>query len=156
MKSDYPGVFITRRVINDGSKYFGPYANPGAAKEMIDFIKQKYKIRQCRTLKNRERPCLNYHINRCLAPCMGYVTKEEYRKQIDEIIMLLEGKTKEIIKQIDSDIIKLSEKQEYEKAAELRDKKIAIERISERQKVSNINERAIDVVGIAKMNYLYV
>lgn len=106
--------------------------------------------------KSNQRACLNYHIKKCLAPCMGYVTKEEYKKQIDEIIMLLEGKTKEIIKQIDSDIIKLSEKQEYEKAAELRDKKIAIERISERQKVSNINERAIDVVGIAKMNYLYV
>ena len=86
IKSKYPGVFFTRRVINDGSKYFGPYANPGAAKEMIDFIKQKYKIRQCKTLKERTRPCLNYHINRCLAPCMGYVTSEEYMKQINEII----------------------------------------------------------------------
>ncbi len=100
LKSDYPGVFITRRLVNDGSKYFGPYANPGSAKEMVDFIKQKYKIRQCRTLKKRERPCLNYHINRCLAPCMGYVTKEEYRKQIDEIIDLLEGKTDKIIKEL--------------------------------------------------------
>ena len=100
LKSDYPGVFITRRLVNDGSKYFGPYANPGSAKEMVDFIKQKYKIRQCRTLKKRERPCLNYHINRCLAPCMGYVTKEEYRKQIDEIIDLLEGKTYKIIKEL--------------------------------------------------------
>ena len=86
VKSDYPTVTMTRRVINDGSKYFGPYANPGAAKEMVDFIKQKYKIRQCRNLKDRTRACLNYHINRCLAPCMGYVTKEEYRKQIDEIM----------------------------------------------------------------------
>lgn len=150
IKSDYPNVFITRRIQNDGARYFGPYANAGAAKEMIDFIKERFKIRQCKKFKSNQRACLNYHIKKCLAPCMGYVTKEEYRKQIDEIIMLLEGKTKEIIKQIDSDIIKLSEKQEYEKAAELRDKKIAIERISERQKVSNINERAIDVVGIAK------
>ena len=150
IKSDYPNVFITRRIQNDGARYFGPYANAGAAKEMIDFIKERFKIRQCKKFKSNQRACLNYHIKKCLAPCMGYVTKEEYKKQIDEIIMLLEGKTKEIIKQIDSDIIKLSEKQEYEKAAELRDKKIAIERISERQKVSNINERAIDVVGIAK------
>lgn len=94
LQNDYPSVFMTRRLINDGAKYFGPYANPGAAKEMIDFIKQKYKIRQCRTLKERTRPCLNYHIQKCLAPCMGYVTKEEYRKQIDEIIDLLEGKQK--------------------------------------------------------------
>ena len=81
LKSDYPGVFITRRVVNDGSKYFGPYANPGAAREMVDFIKQRYKIRQCKTLKPRTRPCLNYHINRCLAPCMGYVTKEKKKKK---------------------------------------------------------------------------
>ena len=71
VKSDYPGVFITRKLINDGSKYFGPYANPGAAKEMLDFIKQKYKIRQCKNFKHTDRACLNYHIKRCLAPCMG-------------------------------------------------------------------------------------
>ena len=122
VKSDYPDIYITRRILNDGAKYFGPYANAGSAKEMIEFIKSKYKIRQCKSFKYKDRACLNYHIKKCLAPCMGYVTKEEYKKQIDEIIMLLEGKTKEIIKQIDSDIIKLSEKQEYEKAAELRDK----------------------------------
>ena len=122
VKSDYPGVFITRRVINDGSKYFGPYANPGAAKEMIDFIKQKYKIRQCRTLKNREKPCLNYHINRCLAPCMGYVTPQEYKKQIDEIIDLLEGKTEKIIKELENQMQEASIKLEFEKAAELRDR----------------------------------
>ena len=98
IKSDFPAVTFTRRITNDGSKYFGPYANPGAAKEMIDFIKQKYQIRQCRTLKERTIPCLNYHIKRCLAPCMGYVSKEEYRKQIDEIIDLLEGKTDKIQK----------------------------------------------------------
>ena len=150
VKSDYPGVFITRRVVNDGSKYFGPYANPGAAKEMIDFIKQKYKIRQCRTLKNRERPCLNYHINRCLAPCMGYVTPQEYKKQIDEIIDLLEGKTEKIIKELENQMQEASIKLEFEKAAELRDRIQSIERVSEKQKVSNISENNIDVIGIAK------
>ena len=150
IKSDYPGVFITRRVINDGSKYFGPYANPGAAKEMIDFIKQKYKIRQCRTLKNRERPCLNYHINRCLAPCMGYVTPQEYKKQIDEIIDLLEGKTEKIIKELENQMQEASIKLEFEKAAELRDRIQSIKRVSEKQKVSNISENNIDVIGIAK------
>ncbi len=150
LKSDYPGVFITRRVINDGSKYFGPYANPGAAREMVDFIKQKYKIRQCRTLKERTRPCLNYHINRCLAPCMGYVTKEEYRKQIDEIIDLLDGKTEKVIKELEKEMKNASEKLDFEQAAYLRDRIQAIERVSEKQKVSNISENNIDVIGIAK------
>lgn len=150
LSSDYPGVFMTRRLINDGSKYFGPYANPGAAKEMIDFIKQRYKIRQCRTLKKRERPCLNYHINRCLAPCMGYVTKEEYMKQIYEIIDLLDGKTDKIVKELENQMKKAAIELDYEKAAYLRDKIQAILRVSEKQKVSNISENNIDVIGIAK------
>ena len=150
IKSDYPNVFITRKFQNDGAKYFGPYANSGAAKEMLDFIKERFQIRQCKKIKNNQRACLNYHIKKCLAPCIGNVSKEEYRKQIDQIIMLLEGKTKEIIKQLDKEMMELADKQEYEKAANLRDKKIAIERISEKQKVSNINEKAIDVIGISK------
>lgn len=150
LTSDYPGVFITRRIVNDGSKYFGPYANPGAAKEMVNFIKEKYKIRQCKTLKERERPCLNYHIQKCLAPCMAYVTKEEYRKQIDEIIDLLEGKTEKIMKQLQEQMQEASQKLDFEKAAYIRDKMQAIERVSEKQKVSNLSENNIDVVGIAK------
>ena len=150
VKSDFPGVYITRRVINDGSKYFGPYANPGAAKEMVDFIKQKYKIRQCRNFKERTRPCLNYHIKRCMAPCMGYVTKEEYRKQIDEIIDLLEGKTEKILKELDEKMKLASEKLDFEQAAYIRDRKLAIERASAKQKVSNISENNIDVIGMAK------
>ena len=150
LKSDFPGIFITRRLVNDGSKYFGPYANPGAAKEMIDFIKGRYKIRQCRTLKERNRPCLNYHIGRCLAPCVGYVTKEEYAKQIKEIIDLLEGKIDKIIKELKLNMKEASEKLDYEKAAEIRDRIQAIERVSEKQKVANISENSIDVIGIAK------
>ena len=150
VKSDYPGVFITRRVVNDGSKYFGPYANPGAAKEMVNFIKEKYKIRQCRILKERDRPCLNYHINKCLAPCMGYVTPEEYKKQIDEIIDLLEGKTDKVIKELEKQMKEASQKLNFEKAAELRDRIQSIERVSAKQKVSNISENNIDVIGIAK------
>lgn len=150
VKSDYPNVIITRRLLNDGAKYFGPYANPGAAKEMLDFIKQKYKIRQCRNFKSTTRACLNYQIKRCLAPCVGYVTPEEYRKQIDEIIDLLEGKTEKIIKELDKQMQEASEKLDFEKAAELRDRKVAIERASSKQKVSNISENNIDVIGLYK------
>lgn len=150
IKSDFPNVIITRKLVNDGSKYFGPYANPGAAKEMVNFIKQKYKIRQCRNFKSTTRACLNYHINRCLAPCVGLVSKEEYRKQIDEIIDLLDGKIDKIIKELNIQMQDLSEKFEYEKAAEIRDRILAIQRVSEKQKVSNISENDIDVIGIAK------
>ena len=153
VKSEFPNVIITRRLLNDGSKYFGPYANPGAAKEMVDFIKQKYKIRQCKNFKNQGRPCLNYHIKRCLAPCSGYVTKDEYMNQINEIIDLLEGKTNKILKDLDKQIKEASEKLEYEKAAELRDRKLAIESASQKQKVSNISENNIDVIGIARSEY---
>ena len=153
VKSEYPNVMITRRIINDGSKYFGPYANPGAAKEMLDFIKQKYKIRQCRNFKYTDRPCLNYHIKRCLAPCMKYISHEEYMKQINEIIDLLEGKTDKILKDLKIQMKEASEKQEYEKAAYIRDRMNAIERASSAQKVSNISENNIDVIGIAKSSY---
>ena len=154
IQSDYPNVFITRSIKNDGSKYFGPYANAGAAKEMVDFIKQKYKIRQCRNFKSQTRACLNYHIKRCMAPCMGYISKEDYRKQIEEIILLLEGKTNHLIQKLNEEMNKAAEKQDYELAAYLRDKKIAIERISEKQKVSNISENSIDVIGLSKNELL--
>lgn len=150
VKSDYPGITTTRKILNDGAKYFGPYANPGSAKEMVNFIREKFKIRQCRNFKFNDRACLNYHIKRCPAPCMGYITKEEYRKQINDIIMLLEGKTDKIIKALDKEIKECAEKLEFEKAAELRDRKIAIERISQKQKVSNISENDIDVIGLYK------
>ena len=153
--SKFPNVFMTRRIKNDGAKYFGPYASAGSAKEMVNFIRERFQIRQCKKFKSEKRACLNYHIKKCLAPCVGYVSQEEYKKQIDQIILLLEGKTSKIIEQISKEIDELSEKREYEKAALLRDKMIAIERISEKQKVSNINEKSIDVIGFSK-NELYI
>ena len=108
MKSDYPGVFMTRRVQNDGAKYFGPYPNVSAAKEMVSFIKEKFQIRQCKNFRNQDRACLNYHIKKCLAPCMGYVSKEEYREQINQIALLLDGKTDTIIKNLTKDMEKAS------------------------------------------------
>lgn len=153
IKADYPDVYITRRILNDGAKYFGPYANAGSAKKMVDFIKTKFKIRQCKTFKYKDRPCLNYHIKKCLAPCMGYISKEEYMEQINQIIDLLEGKTDKIIRQLKKEMEEASIKFEYEKAAYIRDKILAIDNISKRQKVSNLSENDIDVIGIAKSKY---
>ena len=153
VRADYPEVYITRRIINDGSKYFGPYANAGAAKKMVDFIKDKFKIRQCKNFKYKDRPCLNYHIKKCFAPCMGYISKDEYRKNIDEVIALLEGKTDKIKRSLMEEIKQASDSMQYEKAAYLRDKKLAIEAITEKQKVSNISENDIDVIGIARNDF---
>ena len=150
VKSDYPNVTITRKIVNDGSKYFGPYANPGAAKEMLDFIKQKYKIRQCKNFRSETRACLNYHINRCLGPCMGYISKQEYREQINEIIDILDGKIDKVVKELEKQMIESADKLDFEKAAYIRDRMIAIQRVNEEQKVSNITENNIDVIGIAK------
>ena len=150
VKSEYPNVVITRRIVKDGSKYFGPYANPGAAKELLDFIKQKYKIRQCKSFRSETRACLNYHINRCLGPCMGYISKEDYRKQINEIIDILEGKVDKVLKDLEKQMLEEANKMNFEKAAYIRDRMLAIQRVNEKQKVSNISENNIDVIGIAK------
>ncbi len=150
VKADYPDVYITRRILNDGAKYFGPYANAGSAKEMVEFIKSKFKIRQCRSFKYKDRPCLNYHIKKCMAPCMRYISKEDYAKQINEIVEVLEGKTDKLLKQLQEAMKQASVDMQYEKAAYLRDKIVAIERISEKQKVSNISENDIDVIGLVK------
>ena len=151
VKEDFPRVFTTRKVLNDGARYFGPYANTGAANEMLDFIRTRYQIRQCKVFKSRTRPCLNYQIKKCSAPCSGKISKEEYREEINQIIGLLEGKTANIVKQLEEEIQKAAEKLEFEKAAQLRNKKFAIERITEeKQKVSNLSENNIDVIGLAR------
>ena len=153
VKADFPDVYMTRKVLNDGAKYFGPYPNSGAAKEMCEFIKSKFKIRQCKSFKYKDRPCLNYHIKRCLAPCMGYVTKEEYHKQIAQIISILEGKIEPVKKELKQKMNDAAIKMEYEKAAEIRDQINAVESISQRQKVSNISENDIDVIGLFRDEY---
>ena len=153
VKADFPDVYITRKILNDGAKYFGPYANAGAAKEMVDFIKTKFKIRQCKNFKYKDRACLNYHIKKCLAPCMGYISKEDYAKQINQIVSVLDGKTDDVLKELKSEMELASSKQEFEKAARLRDELFAVENISQKQKVSNISDNDIDVIGIARNDF---
>ena len=150
VKSKYPTVYMTRRLLNDGAKYFGPYPNVGSAKEMVAFIKEKFQIRQCKNFKNKDRACLNYHIKKCPGPCMNYISEEDYRLQINQIMKLLDGKIDEIIKELEKDMENASINMEYEKAAAIRDRIFAIERVAEKQKVSNISENNIDVIGIYK------
>ena len=151
IKEDFPRVFLTRRILNDGAKYFGPYASVGSANEMLDFIRSRYQIRQCKIFHRRTKPCLNYQIKKCSAPCCGKISKEKYREEINQIISLLDGKTTKVIKQLEEEIQEASNKLEYEKAASLRDKKYAIQRVTEeKQKVSNLSEHDIDVIGLAR------
>ena len=150
VKSKYPTVYMTRRLLNDGAKYFGPYPSVGSAKEMIAFIKEKFQIRQCKNFKNQDRACLNYHIKKCPGPCMNYISEEDYKIQINQIMKLLDGKIDEIIKELTKDMENASINMEYEKAAAIRDRIFAIERVAEKQKVSNISENNIDVIGVYK------
>ncbi len=150
IKSEYPTVTMTRRILKDGAKYFGPYPSSSSCKEMINFIKEKFQIRQCRNFKSRDRACLNYHIKKCLAPCVKYVSSEDYKKQIDQIILLLDGKVDKIIKDLSKQMEEYANSQEYEKAADIRDRIQAIERVTEKQKVSNVSENNIDVIGFYK------
>ena len=150
VKDDYPNVYFTRRKLNDGARYFGPYASSTATKEMIEFIKTRFKIRQCRNFKYKDRACLNYHIKKCSGPCMGYISKEEYRQRINQIISILDGKVDSVEKELKESMAEASKNMEYEKAALYRDELLAVESISQKQKVSNISENDIDVIGIAR------
>lgn len=152
VKAKFPDVYITRRVLNDGARYFGPYPNSGAAKEMVEFIKTRFKIRQCKSFKYKDRACLNYYIKKCSGPCMGYISEEDYRKRINQIISILDGNVKDVEKELKNEMELASQKMEYEKAALLRDELYAVQAISQRQKVANISDNDIDVIGFAKNN----
>ena len=152
VKAKFPDVYITRRVLNDGARYFGPYPNSGAAKEMVEFIKTKFQIRQCKSFKYKDRACLNYYIKKCSGPCMGYISEGDYRKKINQIISILDGNVKDVEKELKAEMDKASANQEYEKATIYRDELYAVQAISQRQKVSNISDNDIDVIGFAKNN----
>lgn len=153
VNEDFPTVRTTRKKLNDGAKYYGPYTNAYAVKETVDFLNKTFKLKHCRKIfkaDKKESPCLNFHIKRCMGICNGSVSKEEYKEVIKQVMMFLDGKIDSILKLIDEEMKKAALEMNYEKAAELRDKKINIENISTRQKVDNFTENDIDVIGIAK------
>jgi len=151
VKDDYPGIWTTRRILNDGARYFGPYASSTAANDTAEFIKDKFLIRRCKKFKYKDRPCLNYDIKKCSAPCMGYISKEEYQDRIKQIISILEGNVSKVEKELKNNMEAASQNMEYEKAAMYRDQLMAIESISQKQKVSNISANDIDVIGIGRI-----
>ena len=149
---DYPRVFVTRKYAKDGAKYFGPYTNGTAVYETITLINKIFPIRTCKLLINeggeKVRPCLNYHIKKCVAPCAGYVTKEQYSEMINDIMDILNGKDKTIIKTLKKDMEDASMNLEFEKAAKYRDKILAIEAIVEKQKIFKTMEGDEDFINI--------
>jgi excinuclease ABC subunit C len=152
---DYPRIFRTRNIIFDGSHYFGPYANLGKIDIYLNLIEKIFPLRKCRgKLKKRRNPCLYYHINRCAAPCCGKTTKEEYNKHVENIIKLLNGKTGELVNELNDKMKLLSENLEYEKAALIRDQIDSINDFTGIHQVEDRNMNARDYIGFAETQNL--
>ncbi|EJT5922799.1 excinuclease ABC subunit UvrC [Clostridium perfringens] len=149
---DFPRVYVTRNFAKDGNRYFGPYTNGTAVYEVMGLIKKLFPLRTCKKaiVEGGEptRACLNYHINLCKAPCAGYISKAEYWEMIDEIINILNGTDTSIIKKLKLEMEKAAEELEFEKAAKIRDRILAIELISEKQKMFTIKEGDEDFIDL--------
>ncbi len=152
-KEMYPRVIVTREFRKDGSKYFGPYVNASAVYEVMDMFEKFAPVRKCNKLfprdLNKARPCLNYQIKKCPAPCNQYITQEEYSENIEKIISFLNGDVKDILKELKEKLDDASENLEYEKAIEYRDKIIAINKLMEKQEMEKSNGEDIDIIGLA-------
>ena len=149
---DFPRVYVTRNFAKDGNRYFGPYTNGTAVYEVMGLIKKLFPLRTCKKaiVEGGEptRACLNYHINLCKAPCAGYISKAEYWEMIDEIINILNGTDTSIIKKLKLEMEKAAEELEFEKAAKIRDRILAIELISEKQKMFTVKEGDEDFIDL--------
>jgi excinuclease ABC subunit C len=152
VKNDWPRVYITRRVDQDGSRYFGPYASAVSVKRTLNLLKQLFPFRSCRKEITGidYRPCLEYHIHRCAGPCVGEITAEDYRNIIDQVIMFLEGKQESVVRQLREDMMAASGRLDYERAAVLRDQLRAVEMVTEHQKISSVDRGDQDVIALAQ------
>ena len=152
-KEDYPRLLIVREIKKDGAKYFGPYTDVTAVNRTIDLLKGLFPIRYCSKNISRaigkERPCLNYHIKKCIGPCQGNVSKEQYRELIDSIIMMLEGKQEEVLKELEDKMHQAAENLDFEKAAEIRDNMNSLIKIAEKQKVISSALIDQDIIAFA-------
>ncbi len=153
VKEDYPRLLIVREIKKDGAKYFGPYTDVTAVNRTIDLLKGLFPIRYCNKNISRaigkERPCLNYHIKKCIGPCQGNVSKEQYRELIDSIIMMLEGKQEQVLKQLEEKMHQAAENLDFEKAAEIRDNMNSLIKIAEKQKVISSALIDQDIIAFA-------
>ena len=149
MQEDFPRLYMTRRLQRDGAKYYGPYADAGAMHATVKLLRTMFPLRTCRKM-NPDRPCLNYHIKRCLAPCAGYVSRDEYGKMIKSVCMVLDGRTTELERDLKQRMQEAAENYAFEEAARLRDQLQAVERLNESQKAVTTNGGDMDIIGFAQ------
>ena len=147
VQEDFPRLFMTRRLERDGAKYFGPFTDVTAVHHVLRILRSYYPLRTCKSMKV-ERPCLQYHMHYCEGPCMNYVTVESYRRYIDDIVALFEGKQVQVIQEITSKMEQASEDLEFELAAKYRDDLLSIQKVQEKQRM--VTQRGdMDVLGMA-------
>ena len=151
---DFPRVLFSRQQKKDKSRYFGPYTSAGAVKDTIEMINKLYQLRTCnRNLPKdtgKERPCLNYHIHQCDAPCQAYISKEDYKEKVDAALEFLNGNYSGIIKSLEEKMLQASEDMEFEKAIEYRELLGSVKQIAQKQKITHTNGEDKDIVALAK------
>ena len=152
VQEDWPRVTITRRVEQDGARYFGPYASAGSVRRTLDVVKKLFPWRSCtKTITGTDpRPCLDYYIKRCIAPCTAYCTAEEYRAVIDQTLLFLEGRSSDVLRHVEEQMHEAADGLEFERAARLRDQAEAIRRVTERQRMATTNALDADVFALAR------
>ncbi|ADB46920.1 excinuclease ABC subunit UvrC [Acidaminococcus fermentans] len=143
----YPRMVLTRRVLKDGARYYGPFADAGALRDTMKLIRTMFPLRHCRNL-NAKRPCLQYHLHRCLAPCTGKVPVSEYRQMVDAVLLLLDGKVTQLEKDLTAKMQQASDNLEFEAAARYRDSLLSLRKLAEKQKATTESGDR-DVVGLA-------
>lgn len=153
VQEPFPRVYVTRRVVNDGARYFGPYTSVGPMREALEVIKRLHTVRSCRYDLPREgpdRPCLDYHIGRCQAPCVGLQTEASYRAMVDEILRILEGDTEELRREVEARMRAAADALDFERAARLRDVVQGLDTLAREQRVHRAQGGDLDVVGLAR------
>ena len=157
MREEYPRIVKTRRIVDDGAKYFGPYSDVGAVNEIIDMLNEIYVLKRCssKTFPSGFRPCLNYHIGQCRGICAGHVSKAEYRDAISEVLEFLKGHNKKLLDSLTEKMMQASESLNFEKAAEYRDRINAVKAITEKQKVVLGAANDMDMILTAKSSSGY-
>ena len=153
VQEPFPRVFVTRQLDDDGSRYFGPFTEVSAMRQALEVVKRAYTVRSCRyDLPNEtpERPCLDFHVGRCKAPCVGHQSQEDYRSMIDEILRVLSGDVKELRQRVTAELGRRVEALEFERAATLRDTLIGLDAIERRQRALDVRGGDQDVLGVAR------
>lgn len=153
VKEAYPRVLFARQMKKDKAKYFGPYTSAGAVKDTIELIRKIYKLRTCnRNLPKdtgKERPCLNYHIKQCDAPCQGYISEEAYGEKVKKVLEFLNGNFDPVLKELEEKMLEASENLEFEQAIEYRELLNSVKQIAQKQKISNSDGEDKDIIAMA-------